>query len=155
MDFAVFGFGVEWSLARRFSLRLAPFLPAPKDRVLAPQHALRHADFLEVPVLLKASLAPRSAVQPYLLLGPSVGIRTAGRRAALLLLDAVLVRGSHRSVELSAAGFRSSDRGWDGFRARRGAAFAEAQWQIGLVDLDPRAGEDAEFRTRAFVVRAV
>lgn len=39
------------------------------------------------------------------------------------------------------------------WRAALGTAMLVA-WQIGLVDLDPRVGEGAEFRTRAFVVRA-
>src|SRR5512143_528713 len=78
MTFAVFGFGVEWGLGRHFSLRVAP-ADLPRGTEFSHRSTyLRHADFLEVPVVLKASPAPGSVVEPYVFLGPTVGIRLHG-----------------------------------------------------------------------------
>ncbi len=153
-SFAVFGFGVERAVARHFSLRVEPtYLPRGTEFSHRSTH-LRHADFLELPLLLRASLAPRSAVEPYLVLGPSVGIRLQGEEA--LYYEYFF---GHPELVIDPSSFRRLDFGaavGGGLAVGRGAVrpFAEVQWQFGVVDLDPRPEEDAEFRTRAFVLRA-
>lgn len=154
MDFAVFGFGVEWGLKHRLSLRVAP-ADLPRGTEFSHRSTyLRHADFLEVPVLLRASLAPPSAVEPYLFLGPTVGIRLRGDEQLYYCWTY-----SYCDVVIDPSSFRRLDFGaavGGGIAVGLGAVrpFAEVQWQFGFVDLDPRAGEDAVFHTRAFVARA-
>jgi hypothetical protein len=154
MDFATFGFGVETRLSRRFSLRVAPaYMPRGTTFAHRSTH-LRHADYLEIPVLLGASLAPRVAVEPYLLAGPTLGIRLRGEEQVYYCWTP-----SWCEVVIDPSGFRRLDFGvalGGGIAFGRGAVrpFLEAQWQHGFVDLDPRSDEDAVFRTTAFVARA-
>jgi hypothetical protein len=153
-NFAVFGFGVEWGLSRHFSLRVAPAY-LPRGTEFTHRRTSRpHAGFLEVPVLLRASPAPRSAVEPYLFLGPSVGIRLGGDEPlyecwTYTYCEMIVDPSSFRRLDFGAAV-------GGGIAVGRGAVrpFAEAQWQFGFVDLGPGAAEDAVFRTRAFVARA-
>lgn len=154
MGFAVFGFGVEWSLSRHFSLRVAP-ASLPRGTEFSHRSTyLRHADFLEIPVLLRASPAPRSTVEPYVVLGPSLGIRLHGDEPLYYSF-----RFGSPELVIDPSSFRRLDFGAAvgvGIAVGRGAVrpFAEAQWQFGFVDLGPGAAEDAVFRTRAFVARA-
>jgi Outer membrane protein beta-barrel domain len=154
MSFAAFGFGVEWGLAHHFSLRVAPaYLPRGTEFSHRSTY-LRHADFIEVPVLLRASPAPRSAVEPYVFLGPTVGIRLQGDEQLYYCWTY-----SYCEVVIDPSSFRRLDFGaavGGGIAVGHGTVrpFAEAQWQFGIVDLDPRGGDDAVFRTRAFLVRA-
>jgi outer membrane protein with beta-barrel domain len=154
MSFAVFGFGVDWRLAPHFSVRVAPaYLPRGTEFSHRSSY-LRHADFFEVPVLFRASLAPRSALEPYLLLGPTVGIRLQGEEQLYYCwtyswCEVVIDPSTFRRLDFGAAAAVGIAFGHGAVRP-----FAEAQWQFGFVDLDPRAGEDAVFRTRAFVARA-
>lgn len=154
MGFATFGFGVEADLSRHLALRVAPaYLPRGTEFSHRSTY-LRHADYVEIPVLVRASLAPRSAVDPYLFAGPTLGIRLQGEDQlyycwTLSWCDVVVDPSSFRRLDFGAAIGA-------GLAFGRGAVrpFVEAQWQHGFVDLDPRTAEEAEFRTRAFVARA-